>query len=501
MEKNTVLKMSHISKAFVGVKVLTDVEFELRRGEVHALIGANGAGKSTLMKVLNGIYVNYEGSIYLNDEKVTFRNPWDAQQKGISMIHQELDLVMTMDVASNIYLGREILNGKKVKHLDRDTMHREAQKLLDELHFDIRADAMTGSLSPANQQLVLIARSVSTDARVIVMDEPTSSLSHQETMALFDVIRKLKALGKSIIYISHYLDEIFSVTDRVTVLRDGKKITTAETSACTTDLLVEWMIGEKKGYDQKRIRPDISEKVVLDIRNYSQKYGIVKDVSFQLHKGEVLGIAGVVGSGRTELAKMIYGAEPVASGEMLMNGTAVKISEPFKAVGRNIALVPEERKKEGLIKKRTIGDNISLIDYRNHCKRGFIDYKSAKKRVQEMIQYMNIVCTGQDQEITSLSGGNQQKAVMGRCVVINPEILILDQPTRGVDVGAKNEIYELIDRLAREGMSIILISDELEEILNLSDRILVMQKGKIIKTYNNHTDNLEKNKLLTVMVS
>lgn len=499
-EERTALSMSHISKSFGEVKVLDDVNMDLRTGEVHALIGANGAGKSTLMKILNGIYSNYEGEIVLNGKKVSFGSPWDAQQQGISMIHQELDLVMTMDVASNIYLGRELFKKHKISGIDRLTMQKNAQELLDRLHFDIRADSLAGDLSPANQQLALIARSVSTDADVIVMDEPTSSLSHQETLALFEVIRQLKALGKSIIYISHFLDEIFEVSDRVTVLRDGKKVATAETSGCTTGMLVEWMIGRPAEFDKKYIREKLNSDIVLEVKHYAQKHGAVDDISFQLHRGEVLGLAGVVGSGRTELAKMLFGAEPIRSGELFLENRKITIDHPAKAVAMDIALVPEERKKEGLIQKRSIADNISVIDYKNHTRLKWIRYREARARAAEMIDYMHVICSGMDQEVTDLSGGNQQKVVMGRCLSVRPKVLILDQPTRGVDVGAKNEIYKLITALAEDGMAILLISDELEELLNLSDRILVMRRGKITNEFDNHSDAMDKNRLLTAMV-
>lgn len=499
MEETTVLSMNHITKAFNGVKVLQDVNFSLQKGEVHALIGANGAGKSTLMKVLNGIYVSYEGEIILNGQKVQFASPWDAQQKGISMIHQELDLVMTMDVASNIYLGREIVN-RGAKKLKLKEMREKAQALLDELKFDIRADEIAGNLSPAKQQLVLIARSVSTDASVIVMDEPTSSLSHQETQMLFEVIEHLKSLGKSIIYISHFLNEVFSVSDRITVLRNGKTVVTAETKAATVDMLVEWMIGRKTEFKRKLASRQADEKVALQVRDLTQKSGFVKDVSFELYQGEVLGIAGVVGSGRTELAKMIFGAEPIRAGKILLNGEEVRLTSPAKAVSLEMALVPEERKKEGLICKRSIADNVSVIDYKNHKKFGFISYPKARTRVQEMIDYMHVICTSMEQEITALSGGNQQKVVMGRCLSVRPKILILDQPTRGVDVGAKAEIYDMIEKLAASGMAILLISDELEEVLNLSDRILIMRRGEITQEFDNHNETLSKNDLLTAMV-
>lgn len=499
MEQTTVLSMNHITKAFNGVKALQDVDFSLQKGEVHALIGANGAGKSTLMKILNGIYVSYDGEILLNGKKVQFTSPWDAQQKGISMIHQELDLVMTMDVASNIYLGREIVNAG-VKNLKLWEMREKAQLLLDELKFDICADEIVGELSPAKQQLVLIARSVSTDASVIVMDEPTSSLSHQETLMLFGVIEHLKSLGKSIIYISHFLDEVFSVSDRVTVLRNGRTVVTADSKQATVDMLVEWMIGRKTEFRRKLTHERTEDKVVLAVQNLTQKNGIVEGASFELHQGEVLGIAGVVGSGRTELAKMVFGVEPIRAGFIQVNGTDVRITSPAKAVSLEMALVPEERKKEGLITKRSIADNISVIDYKNHKKLCFISYSESKSRVQEMIDYMHVVCTSMEQEITALSGGNQQKVVMGRCLSISPKILILDQPTRGVDVGAKAEIYDLIAKLAEVGMAILLISDELEEILNLSDRILIMRRGKITDSFDNHGAGLSKNDLLTAMV-
>lgn len=497
MEDETILSMENITKSFGSVTVLRDVSLDLRRGEVLSLIGANGAGKSTLMKVLNGIYASYSGRVLIEGKPVNYQSPQEAQRAGISMIHQELDLAGNLDVAANVYLGREL---KTRGLLDRGAMRRKTQELLDSLNFDVDARAPVSTLSPAQQQLVLIARSVSVDARIIVMDEPTSSLSFKETENLYKVIEDLKRTGKSIIYISHFLDEIFRVSDRVSVLRDGRNVVTKPCAECTTQQLVEWMIGDVKNFGKRYVRKNRYEDLTLEVNNYTQRRGIVNDVTFQLRKGEVLAIAGVVGSGRTELAKMIFGAEERASGTMKLEGKSVRLNSPSESVRREIALVPEERKKEGLILKRSIGDNISIIAYKNCLSAAFINYHAANKQVEEMIKYLGIVCESKDKPITSLSGGNQQKVVMARWLSVRPKVLVLDQPTRGVDVGAKSDMYELINELAEQGTSIILITDELDEILNLSDRVLIMRKGKLTAEFSNNGSELTKADLLEAMV-
>ena len=467
VNEKIVLSMDNITKTFGGVPAIENVCYQLEKGEVHALIGANGAGKSTLMKVMNGIYTGYTGEIILDGKKVEFHNPIDAQNAGIAMIHQELDLVPPMTVYSNIYLGREPVKNCRV---DFKKMEKDAQKLLDELGFKVSSSAIVADLSPAQQQLVLIARCVALDARVIVMDEPTSSLSFNETEELFKIIKDLANKEKSIIYISHYLEEVFRVSDRITVLRNGKNVVTELTENCTVEKLVKWMVGDIESFNKKYIRENKFDEICIEAKNFTQLHGCVEDVSFALHKGEVLGIAGVVGTGRTELAKMIIGAEKKKSGTIYLNGKKLKLPNPAVAVKNSIAMVPEDRKLEGLITKRTIADNISVSSFGRHLKAGFIDYKLSNESVDKMINYMHVLCTGRDHIVTALSGGNQQKVIMGRWLNVKPKVLILDQPTRGVDVGAKAEIYELINQMAEEGTSILLITDEMEEMINLCDR-------------------------------
>lgn len=496
----TVLKMDKIIKEFSSVRVLKEVNFELRKGEVHALVGANGAGKSTLMKILNGIYVNYGGEIILNGSPVKLHSPRDAFENGVAMIHQELDLVGNLDVSENIFLGQEIMKNS-FPSINRAAMRQKAQELLDSLEFEIDATDLVEKLPPAQQQLVLIARIVALNAKVVVMDEPTSSLSINEIEKLFDVIKGLCEKGISVIYISHFLEEIFRISDRVTVLRDGGNVTTVDVKDCTKQQLVEWMVGEGAEVGKNYIRENRSDEVVLSVKGLSQKRGIVKDITFDLKKGEVLGLAGVVGSGRTELLKMIFGAIEKSSGTMEICGKAVTINSPLQAVAQNIALIPEDRKTEGVVLIRSINQNIALSGLKQNSKYGAIDDKKVKSIVEKMINELKLKCSSQDQEVRFLSGGNQQKVVIGKWLSVGSKIIIMDQPTRGIDVGAKKEIYDLIDRLAKEGTSILLASDEMEEVLGLCDRVLVMKKGRIVGELDNSDLLLTKTDLLTTMVS
>ena len=500
--ENNLLEMHGITKEFSGIRVLDDVDFELRRGEVHALLGANGAGKSTLMKILNGIYTSYSGKIYINGERVAFMSPREAYESGIGMIHQELDLVGCRDVAENIFLGRELYKFRSLWVLDRKGMRERAQKLLDDMGFDILAGTMVEKLPPAKQQLVLVARVVSLGARLIIMDEPTSSLSVRETDVLFNVVSNLKKQGIGIIYISHYLEEVFRVADRLTVLRDGKRIATENVVDCTNEQLVQWMIGRGVKNSRRLRYQQTQEEVVLSVSNYSMKNNGVKDVSFSLKCGEILGIAGVVGSGRTELMEMIMGAELRRSGNLTLKGKSIQINSPVNAVKNGIAIVPEDRKLSGLIMTCSIWQNIALASLNRFVKFGsYLTFSSIYKEVNKMIGYLSIKCNSFRQEIDQLSGGNQQKVVLGKCLMHNPDVLILDQPTRGVDVGAKDEIYSLVDELSKLGTSIIYVSDELEELLNLSDRILVMKQGCLVKEYTNKEKTLTKAELLATMIN
>jgi ribose transport system ATP-binding protein len=497
MNNDKILEMKNISKKFGNVKVLDSVNFEVKRGEVHALVGANGAGKSTLMKILNGIYSTTEGEMYLNGTKVVFANPQDAYKAGVSMIHQELDLVTNLSVSENIFLGREKVKGMS---LDREEMRKETQKLLDTLEFDIDASTEVGKLSTAKQQLALIARTVALNSNLIVMDEPTSSLSFTETEALYKIIERLKADGISIIYISHYLEEIFTVADRVTVLRNGQKVTTANISECTQSDIVKWMVGYNVEQNSKQKKDFSNSDEVIAVKNLTQKGGIVKDVSFTLHKGEVIGLAGVVGSGRTELLRMIYGAEPIKNGEIYVNGKLTDIKSPKVSVSNDIGFVPEDRKTEGLALGRSIADNIVLPELSIRSKAGIIDKKSVKEMVKSIVENFHVKCASPSQLISDLSGGNQQKVAIGKWLSGKFKVIFFDQPTRGVDVGSKSEIYQMIRELAEENVAMIVASDEIEELLDLCDRILIMQKGQIVSEVQNGGENLTKTQILEKMV-
>lgn len=495
-----ILEMREIVKEFSTVRVLDHVNFSLRPGEVHALMGANGAGKSTLMKILNGIYTLTSGSVLFDGKEVTIGSPREAYELGISMIHQELDLVGCRDVAENIYLGREIFKDKAKKILDRNAMHKEAQALIDELGFDLDAKAPVDKLSPAKQQLVLIARTVSCNSKVVVMDEPTSSLSHSETQQLFKVIRDLRKKNIAVIYISHYLEEIFEVSDRLTVLKNGQTVTTAVTKECTPNQLVKWMIGRETEVVKNIGDPKNENEIILECNHLETKRNLIHDVSYHIRKGEIIGFAGVVGSGRTEIANMLMGAEAMKSGEIKVDGKSVRISSPTAASKLGINIVCEDRKQEGLITRLNIGTNMWL-SYLGKNRSPFLDFKTLRKKVDDMIGFMSVKCEGQNQLVSDLSGGNQQKIAIGKCLLNQPKVLIMDQPTRGVDVGAKGEIYGLVTDLAKEsGTAILYISDELEELIALCDRIYVIKQGRCIQEVDNHTEEVTKASLLAKMV-
>lgn len=490
-----ILEMRGITKKFGPVTVLDNVDFDVERGEVLALVGANGAGKSTLMKILNGIYTPTSGEIRINGEAVELDNPRDAFNYGISMIHQELELVENLSVAENIFLGREKMKGGTVQ---RPSMVREAQALLDSLNFPINAADEVSKLTTAKKQMILVARTVFLDSKLIVMDEPTSALSHGETQALFKVIHDLKEKGISIIYISHYLDEIFTVADRAVVLRNGQLVKTTKISDCTEKQLVEWMIGRVVERQQLQTRDYTEEPEVLRVDGMTQKTGYVHDAALTLHRGEVIGLAGAVGAGRSELLKMIYGAEEISSGKVFIGGEECEITSPQKAVDHKMGFVPEDRKLDGLTLVGSVGDNLALPELHRRSKGGIIDRPSVKEFVSKIVDSFHIKCTSPAQIIGDLSGGNQQKVAIGKWLSGYFQIILLDQPTRGVDVGSKSEIYQVIRELAEQKVSMIIASDEIEELQDLCDKILVMRKGEIIHefvntgTYPTKVDVLEK---------
>ena len=475
MDEKLVLKMQGIKKYFPGVKALDGVDFELRRGEIHALLGENGAGKSTLIKVLTGIYMMDEGSIFINGEEVKMKTVKEARDKHIAAIHQEICLVPYISVARNIYLGRELKT--KMGLMDDKAMNEKTQELLDSLGMDIDAEKEVREYSIAQQQLIEVAKALALDAEILLMDEPTSSLTETEVKKLFEIIRRLKANGTSIIYISHRMEELFELSDRVTVLRDGQYIGTYETAQTTKDELVASMVGRQMtDFYVKDSVPQ--EEIALEVKNLTRK-GVFENINFNVRKGEILGVSGIVGSGRSEVARAIVGVDPKDSGEVILNGEVLNISEPKDSIGAGIVLIPENRKEEGLVLINSVRFNTTLAVLKDFIK--FVNYNAKKEHeiVEEYATAMNIRTPHYEQLILNLSGGNQQKVVIAKWLATQPKVLIMDEPTRGVDVGAKAEIYTIMNELAKQGISIIMISSELPEVINMSDRVLVMREGHL----------------------
>ena len=473
---NVLLSMEHISKSFPGVHALDDVTLEVQAGEVHALVGENGAGKSTLMKILSGALPKDNGLIRLNGQEVSIQKPADALALGISMIHQEIALIPYLDVGQNIYLGREPI--RALGQIDWKKLYAQARSQLELMGVDIEPQAVVGDLSIAQQQMVEIGTALSRQARLIVMDEATSSLTEHETDRLFDLIRSLRKQGVTIIYISHRLDEIFEIADRVTVLRDGKWIGTYPIGQVNHTNLVQKMVGrEIADLFQKETAP--RQNVVLEVKGlFSANF--LRDISFELYRGEVLGLAGLVGSGRTTLARTLFGAEKLEQGEIRIDGQSVTIDSPQAALRYGLGLVPEDRKAQALFLNMGVSDNIVINALPEQLSTiGIINFAGVRKMAREYVRKLDIRTPTLVQRARNLSGGNQQKLAIARWLTLNPKILILDEPTRGIDVGAKAEIHALMSQLAGQGMGILMISSELPEILGVSDRILVMREGEL----------------------
>ncbi|NIJ55805.1 sugar ABC transporter ATP-binding protein [Dyadobacter arcticus] len=475
-----ILRVNQLSKSFSGVKALDNVQFNLKRGEVHALMGENGAGKSTFMKILIGLMAPDSGEVLFEGESIKDFNVHHIQKKGISMIHQEILIVPELTVAQNIFLGRERENsGKKGLFsgwLNDSTINRKASELMQQLGVNIAADTQMRNLSIAQMQMVEIAKAISNDAKVIIMDEPTSAISDKEVSTLFDIIRNLREKSVSIIYISHKMDEIFEISDTITVLRDGKYIATKAAAELDRNSLIAMMVG-------REIDQMFPEKIngfgkkVLSVNNLNKK-GKFSGISFEVRAGEILGLAGLMGAGRTEIARAIFGLDTLDSGEIQISGHKKDINSPQEALRQGIGYVSEDRKRLGFIPQMSVKENITLSSLAKHKKRFFISEESELYATDQMILDLKIKTSGADQKVVNLSGGNQQKVVIGKVLLASPSIIILDEPTRGVDVGAKFEIYKLIRGLAKEGIAIIMISSELPEILGMCDRILVLSKGK-----------------------
>ena len=466
--------MKHISKRFPGVYALKDVSLDLRAGEVHALLGENGAGKSTLIKVLGGIYHAEEGEIEIDGKPVRIESVQDAEKNGIAIIHQELVLVPYMNVAENIYLGRE--PGKGIL-ADRKQMIREAQKILDDLGMDINAASLVRDLPIAQQQMVEITKAVSVNSRILVMDEPTSSISEKEVENLFRIMRDLTKKGVGIIYISHKMSELEEICDRVTVMRDGEYVDTKVVKETNKDELIAMMVGRTltNYYVRDYLEPG---EELLRVEHLNDGHR-VKDVSFEVRKGEIVGFAGLVGAGRSETMEALFGLTKGSKGDIYIKGQKVDIKTPNDAISKGIALVPESRKEQGLYLIQDVRYNTTIEILKEFIGHLHVDTKKESDITQKYIDMMKTKTPSQHQTIGNLSGGNQQKVLIGRWLSTNPEILILDEPTRGIDVGAKSEIYAIMNDLLKTGVSIIMISSELPEIINMSDRVYVMADGKV----------------------
>ena len=476
MSHPVILEMKGIVKSFGTVKALKGVDFDLRAGEVHALMGENGAGKSTLMKVLTGIHDANEGTIHYNGKQVAYSKPKEAMEDGIVIVHQELNMMNHLTVAQNIFIGREEFRHNLL--IDDGASIKKAKKLFDLLKLDINPTEKVGNLTVGKQQMVEIAKALSMDAKVIVFDEPTAALTESEINELFVIIDDLRAKGVGIIYISHRMDEIARITDRVTVMRDGEYVGTVNTKETTKDEIIAMMVGRTIYEDPKAASAVADDApVVLEVKNLNAGSS-VKDVSFQLRKGEILGFSGLMGAGRTEVARLLFGADKKESGTIFVNGKEVTINSPQDAIREGIGYLSEDRKRFGCIVDMTIADNTVMTNLDKYIKGGLINDGEIVKVSDEFVKQLRTKTPSSKQLVRNLSGGNQQKVVIAKWLEQNSDILIFDEPTRGIDVGAKSEIYTLMNALVAQGKSIIMISSELTEILRMSDRIVVMCEGR-----------------------
>lgn len=467
-------EMNNISKAFPGVQALDNVDFNLKKGEVLGLIGENGAGKSTLIKIIGGIINKDSGSVSLDGSAVDIRHPKKAEELGISIIHQELNLLPNLTIADNIFIGREKTSAPGV--IDEAKMRNEASSLLDKVGLKVSPETLVEELSVSQKQMVEIAKALSFESRIIIMDEPTSSLTDSEVEILFSIIGELKKMDVAIVYVSHKMEEIFKLCDRVQILRDGKHIDTLKLSETTEDEIITLMVGRKLETLFEKTEHPIGEEV-LRVENLSTDNG-VKNISFSLRRGEVLGFAGLVGAGRSEVMRAIFGLDKVTGGLIFLGGREVSMVHPSKAIASNLGFVPEDRKKQGLVLDLSVKENVSMANLDAVSNLGVVDLRKEKTIVKGFIDKLRLKTPNEDAVVSSLSGGNQQKVVLAKWLSTKPRILILDEPTRGIDVGAKKEIYHIINELAGEGVSIIMISSELIEILSMSDRIVVMHEGE-----------------------
>lgn len=471
---NSIIKMENITKTFPGVKALDRVSIDVRPGEVHTLVGENGAGKSTLMKIIAGVYPQDAGQYFFEGSEVFFTCPRDAQSKGLSIIYQEFNLVPSLSIQENIFLGREPVG--RLGKIDWKKMYTDTKGLLEELGVNLDPKEKIINLSVANQQMVEIAKALSFNAKAIIMDEPTAVLEDDETEELFKIIESLKRRDVGIFYISHKMDEIFKISDRITVLRDGQHIATKEVAETNIDEIIRLMVGR----EIRTLFPEREHRfgeATLEVRNLSVP-GKFQDVSFELRKGEVLGIAGLMGCGKIDIGKAVFGYYPQYRGRIYLRGQEVRVSSPEKAIENGIALVSEDRKNGGLVLVRDVKENITLASLRKLVRMGSLDHHKEEEVVEAAIGNLGIKVFGPEQPVSTLSGGNQQKVVLAKWLETEPEIIILLEPTRGIDIGSKAEIYDLVNDLAKRGISLLYISSELPELIGLCDRVVVIHEGR-----------------------
>lgn len=473
---NYILEINAVSKRFPSVKALDEVSFAIEEGSVHALVGENGAGKSTLIKLLAGIYHPDGGSLVFKGQPIQFRSPSDARAHGVAVVHQEIKLAEPLSVAENIFLGGVPTNKRGL--VDWKKMRAEAQRMLRELDVDIDVDLPVEKLSVAKKQIVEIVRAISMNCRLIIMDEPSATLTDHELEILFKIIRELREKGITIIYISHRMDEIFDLADRVTVLRDGKHVGTLPIEQVTRKELIRMMVGRELGQEFPKIENPPGE-VILEVEHLTRE-GVLDDISFKVRSGEIVGISGLVGSGRTELARALVGIDPYDKGRVLLRGREVKFSNFSDAIKAGLGLIPEDRKLQGLVQIMNIRQNMTLVNLDAVCRTGIISAAKEKEVCEKYVKSLRIATPSLETQAQFLSGGNQQKVVIAKWLIEDNDILILDEPTRGVDVGAKTEIYKLINLLIQSGKTVIMISSELPEILGMCDRVLVLHEGRLV---------------------
>ncbi len=478
------LELANISKSFPGVKALEDVHFSIDAGQVHALVGENGAGKSTLIKVISGVHPADSGTIHMDGQLVRFRSPHEAQAHGIATMYQELSLYPELSVAENIFMGHAPMRkAGPAQVIDWGEMNRRAEEILESLNIhDMDVRRKVGALNVGNRQRVEIAKALSLDAKVLIMDEPTAALTESDVAKLFEIVRLLKERGVAVIYISHRLIEVFQLADRVTVLRDGRFVDSKPVSETDEDDLIRMMVGRTITDLFPKLPSEVGDPV-LEVRGLN-RHPQTEDVSFTVRSGEIVGMAGLVGSGRSETAQCVFGILRPDSGEILVEGQKVNVKSPRQAMQLGIAYVPEDRGTQGLVREMRIRENLSMAILDSFTRFGFVIKRNERKSGDELIEQLNIIATSGEQVVNKLSGGNQQKVVVGKWLASKPKMLIVDEPTRGVDVGAKAEIHRLLSELAQQGLGILMISSELPEVLGMSDRVLVMRNSRLVAEFS-----------------